>query len=356
MVESVWGWTVAKKDVLKGLQIFRGFAATFVLLAHAQMYVHSGSLLKVFGPGTSGVTFFFVLSGFIICYGNYSKVGSGAGTIAFIIKRLKRIYPIYWVYTAAILGVSFLFYLKTNSLLVNSNSYRASDFLKSFLLLPYSKIGDQWPFIPVAWTLSYEMLFYLAFSVAIFIRSRYSLVSVMAALLVLSFISSDIINFLFGCAIAVAVKRKVAIPGKTFVIAGCALLAVSWGLIYTGTSGFARYPGPLTFGIPYGLLIWGAASLESSSHLSLTETKVGRALAYVGDASYSIYLTHYWALALLSIMLSPLLGKGAALFATISTTAVIIGLAGYRYIEKPLLHRSILSKIKIVDPRASLSP
>ena len=50
------------------LQMFRGLAAILVLMAHATLFFDSKYVWGVFSEGTTGVDFFFVLSGFIIYF------------------------------------------------------------------------------------------------------------------------------------------------------------------------------------------------------------------------------------------------------------------------------------------------
>jgi len=85
------------------LQVYRGLAALMVVLLHAQdiinrnIELHKDSLLKIFTFGWIGVDFFFVLSGFIIFYVHQSDIGQVKKFKQFIIKRLLRIYLIYWI-------------------------------------------------------------------------------------------------------------------------------------------------------------------------------------------------------------------------------------------------------------------
>jgi len=275
-------------------------------------------------------------------------------------KRVKRIYPIYWVYTVFVLAVSYYLYRKTGTALIEYSSFQADDYFKSFLLFPYSKVGDQWPFIPVAWTLSYEMLFYFAFFFVIYLRPRYSLVIIWAwfCLIVASlfgliatkdnlalafFFNAEIIEFYFGCFIAIMLKRRPNIPGgkttaRAMVLTGIILLLVSWGSTYFDSFNIKNYHRLLTFGVPYALLIWGAALLELNSANDFLKTKFGGFLIYVGDASYSMYLVHYWVLAMLFRNCNTLIPNQYVLFIIISLTTVFISLSAYQYIELPLLN------------------
>ena len=69
---------------LISIQCLRFAAATAVVLAHCS----SGRFLF----GSFGVDIFFVISGFII-----TRVMARREAIPFLIDRLTRIYPIYWL-------------------------------------------------------------------------------------------------------------------------------------------------------------------------------------------------------------------------------------------------------------------
>ena len=63
----------SQRRTLELIQVFRGAAATMVVLYHVGSINHfySPFLGNVFGFGHSGVDFFFILSGFIMLYVHY---------------------------------------------------------------------------------------------------------------------------------------------------------------------------------------------------------------------------------------------------------------------------------------------
>lgn len=86
------------------LQVYRGIAAILVVLYHfTKLFYrqHNGLLLFNnffdFG-GYIGVDFFFVLSGFIITYNHFHDIGNQTKLPPYFIKRLMRVYPIYWLF------------------------------------------------------------------------------------------------------------------------------------------------------------------------------------------------------------------------------------------------------------------
>jgi peptidoglycan/LPS O-acetylase OafA/YrhL len=79
----------------------------------------------------------------------------------------------------------------------------------------------------------------------------------------------------------------------------------------------------IVWGVPAALIVFGAIQLEGS-----LRGRVSRFFAYLGDASYSTYLIHVFALAAFS----------AILWWPLATIAAIgVGVIQYRYVEQPLL-------------------
>ena len=92
-----------KKPELLGLTGIRFYASLLVYLSHVViipgMEALSQSLL-LFNAGVVGVSFFFVLSGFILTY-NYAPVFSEGVSASsykqFVLDRLARIYPVHFL-------------------------------------------------------------------------------------------------------------------------------------------------------------------------------------------------------------------------------------------------------------------
>jgi peptidoglycan/LPS O-acetylase OafA/YrhL len=82
----------SNKQILPILDMFRLVAALFVVLVHYEIifgqFVIYGSL------GTTALSWFFVLSGFIIAY-NYPSLESAQDYRRFYVHRFVRIYPVY---------------------------------------------------------------------------------------------------------------------------------------------------------------------------------------------------------------------------------------------------------------------
>ena len=87
----------------KGLNALRFFAATLVVLMHMKSNLGNSALptfpdIGLFSKGLIAVSFFFVLSGFLITYllyVEYEKTNT-ISVKAFYLRRIFRIWPLYF--------------------------------------------------------------------------------------------------------------------------------------------------------------------------------------------------------------------------------------------------------------------
>jgi exopolysaccharide production protein ExoZ len=330
-----------RKFRFESLQIFRGLAAVAVVLFHAACFlrekipnVHLAGLM----PGSSGVDFFFVLSGFIISQAHVDDFGKPHLFGHYAYRRFTRIYPLYAICSIAVLILYVLHFGHFGKL-------RSEVLLQSFLLLP-TRPGMK-PILNPGWTLSYEALFYIIFGLLILAErkaARICLSILVTATLFNCFVvirgpyfihtwllSPYNFEFLLGCFAAAIVERRVqwALP-----VGVCALLA-AWILT-------TQYSLPLGdgaalhmfvfFGIPYFFIVLGAASAEIGRTLRLP-----RILISLGDATYSVYLTHFVVCSALASFLAYSTIPPALLVCLITAIATSFGVLVYRFVEKPLL-------------------
>ena len=91
------------KDV-SNVQVLRGLAALGVVVAHAQgelIYRDAPNPLPSLEWGAFGVDVFFVISGFVMAYASANAFGSLRSVWPFMIRRIIRIAPLYWIATLA---------------------------------------------------------------------------------------------------------------------------------------------------------------------------------------------------------------------------------------------------------------
>lgn len=333
------------RTTLDTLQAGRAFAALVVLLFHVEITLALPQYLgreihPFFDMGYSGVHFFFVLSGFVIMLAHGRDVGRPETVSSFAWKRFRRIYPPLWI---ALLAVFPLVLLLPS---VNHNApLDVVDIVSAFALTP----ALHEPLLSVAWTLRHEMLFYAVFALIIW-KPRIGLL-VGGAWMALSavlpwlgiddwlrfFFTSQHLLFAFGIGAYIAFERGwVRLPLVTL-LAGVGMFAATWAvpLLKLPLNGII---GNWTFGLGAALAIAGAAALERSRHLPTP-----RFLAFLGEASYAIYLAHlpviYLACELIDETRTLRTLPAPVLFWAVSAVSLGVGVLFHLTVEKPLLKR-----------------
>jgi exopolysaccharide production protein ExoZ len=304
------------KDKIASLQVVRFAAASLVIALHSTETIlgHTAPRpLTALGP--MGVDLFFVLSGYIM-----ATVAADAEPMEFLRRRFLRIAPLYYLVTLAFMAE-----------LALAGQWSPSPLLSSFLFVP---VPGSSTYLNVAWTLDYELLFYVAFAIVLAGR-RLGLAAVLAAFAlgllghattpgpVSSFAGNPLImEFLAGVAVAKAPKN--ALAARAAFGLGLAL-AVTIGAQSVALDGWSR---PLTMIWPSALLIYGAAQF------TLRGPWWAR-LAYLGDASYSAYLVHQLPLSVARALrgVTPALPTVLMLIAVCWLVAVLL----YEGAERPLI-------------------
>jgi len=319
------------KATIYGIQYLRAFAALGVVVFHAAERTGHH-----FAIGAAGVDIFFVISGFIMWVISERRSMS---PLSFLRDRVQRIAPVYWLATI-VMVLGGLVGLFPN--LVLSPAHVMASLL--FVPTPSPSTGEVWPVLVQGWTLNYEMFFYALFALTLLVPRSRRLLAITACFLLLVglgyAIDSDntvfvtytrpiILEFVAGMIIAELWLRG-RVPGTN---AGLALVA-------TAISGFAalavfRLPfdefvlGPLAV-----MLVFGTLALEHRGWFR------GRGMPMLlGDASYSIYLWHTFAISVV-VKVCARAGVDLALSAFLAVLAgMALGVAAYILFEKPLTRR-----------------
>jgi len=136
------------------IQWLRAIAAIEVVLWHSDLITKhfSGHLLHEadwYRPfGGIGVDLFFIVSGYVICI----RASSYRTAAAFMWARVTRIFPMYWIFTSlVILAVAI-----NPAWRLHGHEITAWSILQSYLILPQR----DYPILGVGWTLEHEMVFY----------------------------------------------------------------------------------------------------------------------------------------------------------------------------------------------------
>lgn len=334
---------------LDSIQGVRAIAVVLVVLAHLlrmeQKYSPSPILPEWLFSGISGVDLFFVISGFIMVTVTRGRFQNPSYLKEFAYHRLTRIYPVFWFYASITLGI-FLY----NPALVNQGN--PGDLIATFLLLPQWQI----PLVNVSWTLPHELYFYSVFALLLLFPQRLLLRGLcLWAVLVtflhfslkthsvyLTLISNPLTyEFIAGAFIAYLHDRYPQIKGfgkrRSLLIFGLSLLAlIANYCLYHQTQplppdGIIRIA---LFGLPAALAVFSLVQAEKEGF------RVPQTLVTIGNASYSIYLSHIMVLSALSRVLYKYSSTPfAKLFVTAALVlaALIAGRLSYEKLEKPLL-------------------
>jgi exopolysaccharide production protein ExoZ len=314
---------------LHGIQYLRAVAALAVVVFHAAE--RTGGHFVI---GAAGVDVFFVISGFIMWVISARRPTT---PVRFLRDRLERIAPVYWIATA-IMVAGALAGLFPNLKLTLGHV------LGSLFFIPHHSpsSGQIWPVLVQGWTLNYEIFFYVVFAACLLLPSRFRLAGLTAVLvglagegfiqgsgnpLLATYTNPIILEFLIGALIGkLWLDGRIPSPATGAVLIAAALL----GFAVVGAThvGF----GPQSFGPLAAALLIGVLALEKGGAVRRV-----RPMLYLGDASYSVYLFHTFAISVVA--------KLAALLSIPATTAMLLavisgvtaGIAAYEMLEKPLI-------------------
>lgn len=162
-----------KNNIIHSLTSLRMFAALGVFLSHLGILSQSSIsqfniVAKYFFNGYVGVTFFYILSGFIINYSFSRHISEGKfSNKDFIVYRFSRLFPVHIVSLACVL---YLFGYTTNF----EETNKIALFLNAILLQSFIPKSDYYfSFNPVSWSISCEMFFYLSFCLLVNLKTKH---------------------------------------------------------------------------------------------------------------------------------------------------------------------------------------
>lgn len=338
---------------LDAVQYLRAIAALLVVVGHTIDSVvdptFEGRRLVLFANLMTqcGVWMFFVISGFIMVYTSQPRDGQEVRAGEFLWKRIARIVPLYWLTSTV-----YLVRIATREALPS-----AGTILAAYLFFPVlDGNGFIAPFYGVGWTLNYEMFFYALFAASLLLgvaRGSVVLVVVLGALVALGqALPLDLIDEPWRTAL-----RFWTHPVMLYFAAGILLAHARLALERRGRRDLLVFRGAivLVLALPLGLvalgaldhpsawLAWRAPVAVGAVALAVfvrdaAATPVHRLVVLLGEASFSIYLTHSfvvgpmarWWDARYPLSTWPLL----SVFTLIG--ASLLGYATYRWAETPL--------------------
>ena len=357
------------KPDLKALTGLRFFAAFGVVVYHFAKPILAGwplPFLQLAGSGYAAVSFFFLLSGFILSYSYLNREGELQGSRRnFYVARLARIYPVYLL--AFLLAAPHNIWL---SLRVSALPVAELKLLISALgLLSLQQAWTPWTawfWNYPAWSVSVEAFFYLAFPFVVRAISRWRLLNclkVCGGLWILSLAAPTLLFLVRGTTgapelndhlqMAVEFNPLLRLPdfvigvllGRAFKL-GLEARIPRQGLAWLS---FTAIVAVLAFvpGIPHPLLANGLLTpLFACLILSLTKDRgvlssllARPTIVKLGEASYGIYI--------LQIPVSYLLGAppphhSLVIFTVYVAVLIAAAMLSLQFVEMPL--RSYIRK------------
>lgn len=331
------------------LQAYRGVAALMVLLYHASPLFREAlklDSLAIFGVfGYAGVDIFFVLSGFIICHVHRADIARPERVKEFLIKRMIRVFPAYWIVNLLIIPIYFI------APTFGEERYRdLGAIIQSLLLLPQR----EYPILTVGWSLTHELLFYALFALLILLPLNITRLLAAcwfgASLLASTFaggqaqenyllfgflLSKYNLEFALGCLCAYLIRLSRPGYGLLLAVLGAAGLLTAC-IVDVATSGGGESYRVIAYGLPAAMLVLGSVWLEQERRVG-----VPQALKFLGDASYSLYLLHLPLLSLTVKLVQELrvgdwVGAHGAMILCLILT-LVGGLVFHVRVERPML-------------------
>ena len=332
------------------VQALRGVAALAVLFAHLFVMETKYSLDQLLGPwaqlGYAGVDLFFVISGFIMVYVTWGTARGPDAPLPFLWRRVTRIYPLYWIVSAVVLAV----WLLRPEMVFQSNP--DPGIVRSFLLIPQERL----PLLTVGWTLIHEMYFYLVFSLFLLAPRRWMMPLIGAWCVGVSMVAtfappSD------------SPWLELVFDPLLFEFVGGAVIAAT---LITGRVGGRLATRLFVIGVPLAILIIGNLAVRMPSgllevfqnHLARSAIigsaaifvlaavvhgvrRVPRGMAWLGDISYSLYLTHILTISAIGRLWSPWAAQGVwdnlLMLAVMVLASVAVAGVIHHLVEAPLI-------------------
>lgn len=339
---------MSSKKVINSIQFLRGFAAFVVVFYHIGGYIKRNFAVTFlgdfFGFGFAGVDLFFLISGFIIHFTSKQYLGKPNYWREYLKKRFFRVFPIYWIVMTTLFLLGWFFSnILQKEVLNTAYPHTFSAYFQTYFLVPY-----HFAINPVTWTLSYELFFYLVFSILI-LSKRLWFISVFILL-------GSVINMVFGnsfnnkyfdfvfsgynleFALGFLISQYYE---KIKISDALAFLLLGWAFLILITLGaeisdYDYLERVLVFGLPSGLILFALLNIEANGTFFVPKFAI-----LLGDVSYVLYLIHFPMLLLLNkipSILGSTLSANQTVFYNylIGIMILITSIVIHKMVEKPL--------------------
>lgn len=323
--------------IIAPIQYLRGIAAMMVVWYHSIPKAPGfEDLIGPSGYGANGVNIFFVISGFIMWV---TTAGKSVTPQDFIVRRIIRVVPLYWLMTFVMIACSLI-----PGMLAKLRLSETA-IVQSLLFIPYDSLsfpGHAWPVLEPGWTLNYEMFFYTLFALSLALPLRRRLVGLVGLIWTLT-----AIGIVFG-----PFKNPIAMTYTDLPLVQFAAGMIVADLWVRGTIRIGLIASLVSMMLGFCMLaiesdfshISGAILIVIGSLDPVISTLKSRLLLALGNASYSIYLTHMFVLGAMGVLWRHLFASislaSAILFFSLSLIlCAFLGWISYRLIEQPITRR-----------------
>ncbi len=358
------------------LDALRGTLTFFIILFHWQHFFYDGGsvsaefipsaqplfdyLKPLYTQGVYAVDFFFSLSGFIFFWLYGEAIASGRVSAAkYTALRVSRLYPLHLVTLAMVIVGQFVAAAQTGGYVV----YQENDWYHLFLNLLFVNawgFESGFSFNGPSWTVSIEVMMYIAFFLVAYLKLARSLI-VALAIAIAGFLIEKHVNhmigmgfhsFFIGGVVYILYTRLLAYNLKTVLLALTPVCLTIWSIavidMYTGIAPDFKAVAPQYL---HGAITTMDSSLYATVvlipftilFLAIAETlrgRLARRMHVLGDMSYALYLLHF-PLQLTMILVADALGIDRSVFYSVGALLLFylilfpMSYCSYYYFELP---------------------
>lgn len=301
----------------EALDGWRGVCACLVVLFHCHGYspIQTSPLVR---NSYLFVDFFFVLSGFVIAWNYASRLGSWAEVRRFLVLRLGRVYPLH-------VFMLFLFLAYETAKLLNgmgqaippstfAGETQPGAVLSNLFLVQSLHVHDSLTWNGPAWSISTEVWTYVIFALlSVTLGLRLWMLAVAAiipplALLYLSGTGMDVtfdwglLRCVFGFALGLACYHLHKRRPLPVAFAGPAAATLVEGAVVVAVVAFVSVVDKTAWSLLAPFVFAVAVLVFASEDGAVSRLFRTAPLRWLGKLSYSIYLTHFFFVLLLPIV------------------------------------------------------
>lgn len=340
-----------KHKYYSSLDGLRAIAALGVIMAHFFSANNIGNypiLLRITALGNSGVSLFFVLSGFVITRILLQSRGSHNYFKSFYARRILRIFPLYYFSLICYYYLPYLLF----------SSYNAPKFFDQLYFWSYlQNIARTFNWHSIGpghfWSLAVEEHFYLMWPAIIYFAFRKNINTLLFTSIILFLIPLLLRYFMLGNGLEIDVFTLTRLDQLTLggilaileikgfldfkqlkyyisiFLAGLVLIALTSTLDEFNMNLYKHY----AFGTCYFGLI--AVSAISPKGAILNKLLSLRIMQYLGKISYGIYVWHVLAMDIVNRYF--LTNFVIVDFISVLLTTITISALSFKFLEKPFL-------------------